>query len=210
LGDWLPKINTSVLWFDDIKLINEGIFDTPLGRLSIRQTLILGFFGLLSWLTLSAVNPIVGDIAVSGILAGAVMIAGVVLASWRIKTVPIERSILLALGVGRRSPAKRGRAAPERKASEPAPPVKSSKMHGIVGEPVKIVGVLRDPQTGAALAQRGFSVIVDGRLRYKDVTDEQGAFEVVYLPEHPGLVRIEVQPDGVAASEKIELTIAPI
>jgi len=207
----LPKINTSVLWFDDINLINEGIFDTPFGRISIRQTLILGLFGLIAWLIFTTTQPMVSDTVISGISAGAIMIVGVIIASWRIKTVPIERSILLALGVGRKAH-KKGRAAPAKKPPQPAKPtqpIKASKMHGVVGEPMKIVGVLRDPQTGAALAQRGFSVIVDGRLRYKDATDEQGAFEVVFLPEHPGLVRIEIQPEGVAAAEKIELTIAP-
>ena len=209
----LPKINTSVLWFDDIKFVNEGIFDTPFGRISIRQALILGLFGLIAWLIFTNVQPMVGDIAISGISAVAVMIVGVIIASWRIKTVPIERSILLALGIGRKKP-RRKKPAPAKKKAKPAEPekptpVKVSKMHGAVGEPMKIVGVLRDPQTGAALAQRGFSVIVDGRLRYRDAADEQGAFEVVYLPEHPGLVRIEIQPEGVAATEKIELTIAP-
>jgi len=205
----LPR---SALWFDDIRFLNEGIFDTPFGRVSVRQLLILGFFGLIAWLAFSTVHPVVGDIVVSGISAGAVMMAGAVLASWRVKTVPIERSILLALGIGRKRPRRRRAASAKKKAAErakPAPPVKSSKMHGVVGEPMKIVGVLRDPQTGLALAQRGFSVIVDGKLRYRDVADEQGAFEVVYLPEYPGLVRIEIQPDGVAAAEKIELTIAP-
>jgi len=208
----LPKINTSVLWFDDIKLVNEGIFDTPFGRISVRQLIILGFFGLIAWFVFSAVHPTTGDIVVSGLSAGAIMAAGAIVASWRIKTVPIEKSILLALGIGKKR-LKKKRAAPAKRAKPIEPPkptpVKTSKMHGVVGEPMKIVGVLRDPQTGIALAQRGFSVIVDGRLRYRDVTDEQGAFEVVYLPEHPGLVRIEVQPDGVAAAEKIELTIAP-
>jgi len=207
----LPR---SALWFDDIRFLHEGIFDTPFGRLSIRQMLILGLFGLIAWIVFSTVHPMVGDIVVSGISAGAIMMVGVVLASWRIKTVPIERSILLALGIGRKHPKKRKEAPAKKKkaaerAAKPAPPVKSSKMHGVVGEPMKIVGVLRDPQTGAALAQRGFSVIVDGRLRYRDATDEQGAFEIVYLPEHPGLVRVEIQPDGVAAAEKIELMIAP-
>lgn len=202
----MPRINNRVLWFDDIRFFNEGMLDTPFGRISFRQLIILSAFALPAWLVFACSAA---DMAVRVAAAGAIMVAGVVMASWRIKTVPIERSILLALGVGRKMPERRvaGGRGKMKKRVAGAPPVKSSRIHAVVGEAVKIVGVLRDPQTGAPLANRQFSVIVDGRLRYRDFSDESGMFEVVYLPEQPGIVRVEVAPEGYAFSEKIEITV---
>lgn len=198
----MPRINNRVLCFDDIRFFNEGMLDTPFGRISFRQLMILGAFTPPAWLMFTC---LAGGMAVKIAASGVIMVAGVVMASWRIKTVSIERLILLALGVGRRMPKRR--AAEGEKKPIGAPPVKSSRIHAVVGEAVKIVGVLRDPQTGAPLANRQFSIIVDGRLRYKGFSDESGMFEVVYLPEHPGIVRVEVAPEGYAFSEKIEVTV---
>lgn len=203
----MPRINNNVLWFDDIKFFNEGMLDTPFGRISFRQLIILGIFGLPAWIAFSSLGG--ADIIMRAAIAGLIFIFGVAIAAWRVKTVPPERTLALMLGIGRRQPKRRTERKPAQKkaARQAAPPVKTSKIHAVVGEAVKITGVLRDPQTGIPLARRQYSVIIDGRLRYRDECDETGAFEVVYLPEHPGIVKIDVVPDGYAFSEKIEITV---
>ncbi|MEM2188676.1 MAG: hypothetical protein QXI60_06930 [Thermofilaceae archaeon] len=205
----MPRINNSVLWFDDIKFVNEGILDTPFGRISVRQLIILGVFALPAWLVFTGLEG--ADIILRVLSSASILFFGVILAAWRVKTVPPERTLALMLGIGRKRPGRkavrgqaRGKRAPKREAE---PPVKTSSIHAVVGEAVKITGVLRDPQTGMPLANRQFSVIVDGRLRYRDASDETGAFEVVFLPEQPGVSRIEVAPDGYAFSEKIEVIV---
>ena len=208
---WLtmPRINNSVLWFDDIKFVNEGILDTPFGRISVRQLVILGVFALPAWLVFASLEG--ADIFLRALSAALILIFGVIMAAWRVKTVPPERTLALMLGIGRRKPGRKAvrRQAQRKRAPEvrAEPPVKTPSIHAVVGEAVKITGILRDPQTGVPLANRQFSVIVDGRLRYRDVCDETGAFEVVFFPEQPGVSRIEVAPDGYAFSEKIEVIV---
>ncbi len=208
----MPRINLRTLWFEDISFARQGVIDTPLGRMSARQLVGLGFFALMAWMTFQALSFM--DLLIRLIPAGLTFIAGAIIFTWPIKTVPPERIILLALGLGRKQPRRR---APEkgvkRKAEGKAPrevPVamKVSKAQATVGEPLKIVGILRDPRLGKPLANRNFEVYADGALLYKKTTDEQGSFEVVFVPQFAGVVRIEVRPEGaVGAEQSIEVTV---
>jgi hypothetical protein len=209
----MPRVNLRTLWFEDIGLANQPLIDTPFGRLTARQAAGIGFFALLAWLTFSALGS-VGDMVFRAVPAVLIFVAGVAVFSWRIKTVPPEKVLILALGLGKkrgRKPAKRG-AIRENAAEKVAPKmpvtVRVSKAQATVGEPFKVVGVLREPSLGTPLANRNFDVLVDGAPRYKGTTDEQGGFEVVYIPENVGLVRIEVRPEGYAeVSQNIEVTV---
>ena len=207
----MPRVNLRTLWFEDIGLVNQPLIDTPFGRLTVRQAAGIGFFALLAWLTFSALG-FVGDLALRAVPAVLIFAAGAVVFSWRVKTVPPEKILILALRRKRgRKPAKQ-KAAREKGAEKVAPKapvtVKVTKAQATVGEPFKVVGVLREPSSGTPLANRNFDVIVDGVLRYKGATDEQGGFEVVYIPESVGLVRIEVRPEGYAGvSQSIEVTV---
>jgi hypothetical protein len=207
----MPRVNLRTLWFEDIGLVNQPLIDTPFGRLTVRQAAGIGFFALLAWLTFSALG-FVGDLALRAVPAVLIFAAGAVVFSWRVKTVPPEKILILALRRKRgRKPAKQ-KAAREKGAEKVAPKapvtVKVTKAQATVGEPFKVVGVLREPSSGTPLANRNFDVIVDGVLRYKGATDEQGGFEVVYIPESVGLVRIEVRPEGYAGvSQSIEVAV---
>jgi hypothetical protein len=208
----MPRVNLRTLWFEDIGLVNQPLIDTPFGRLTARQAVGIGFFALLAWLTFSALG-FVGDLALRAVPAVLIFAAGAVVFSWRVKTVPPEKILILALGLGKKrgKPAKQ-KAAREKGAEKIAPKapatVKVTKAQATVGEPFKVVGVLREPSLGTPLANRNFDVIVDGALRYKGTTDEQGGFEVVYIPENVGSVRIEVKPEGYAGvSQSIEVTV---
>jgi len=209
----MPRVNLRTLWFEDIGLVNQPLIDTPFGRLTVRQAAGIGFFALLAWLTFSALG-FVEDLALRAVPAVLIFAAGAVVFSWRIKTVPPEKILILALGLGRkrgRKPAKQ-KATWEKGAEKVAPKapvtVKVTKAQATVGEPFKVVGVLREPSLGTPLANRNFDVLIDGVLRYKGTTDEQGGFEVVYIPESVGLVRIEVRPEGYAGvSQSIEVAV---
>lgn len=241
----MPRINNSVLWFDDMRFTNEGVFDTPFGRVSVRQLIILGVFALPAWIIFTGLEGV--DMMLRVLAAGSIFLFGAILATWRVKTVPPERILLLALGFGRREP-RRAAAEPSRKPNpkaetkpvearaeakmekrsergaerlargrthgvipimQAAPPVKATRVHAVVGEAVKITGVLRDPQTGMPLPNRQYSVIVDGMLRYRRASDETGAFDIVYLPERPGIVKIAIAPDGCTFMEEVEVEVEP-
>ena len=209
----MPRVNLRTLWFEDIGLVNQPLIDTPFGRLTARQATGIGFFTLLAWLTFSALG-FVEDLVFRAVPAVLIFVAGAVVFSWRVKTVPPEKILILALGLGKkrgRKPAKQ-KAARKKGAEKVAPKapvtVKVTKAQATVGEPFKVVGVLREPSLGTPLANRNFDVLVDGAPRYKGTTDEQGGFEVVYIPEDVGLVRIEVKPEGYAGvSQSIEVTV---
>lgn len=210
----LPRINLRTLWFEDIGFANQPTIDTPFGRMSVRQLAGLGFFALPAWIVFQALS-FLGDVIVQIVPAGAVFLAGAVIFTWRVKTVPPERIILLALGLGkkgRRRPKKQKARAEAGKGAEKAPAAAPAtgfkKAQATVGEPCKIVGILRDPRLGRPLPHRNFEVFADGVSLYKGSTDEQGGFEVVYIPQYPGVVRIEVRPDGiVGAGQGVEVTV---
>lgn len=206
----MPRINLRTLWFEDIGFINQPIIDTPFGKLTTRQATGIGFFALLAWIIFSALG-FVEDIVFRTLPAALVFILGAIFFSWRVKTVPPEKIMLLALGLGRKrvKARKEPAAQPSKKTAPKAPAAaKVSKAQATVGEPFKVVGVLREPSLGTPLANRNFDVYVNGVLRYRGVTDEQGGFEVVYIPESPGVAKIEVRPEGYAgAGQSIEVTV---
>ena len=212
----LPRINLRTLWFEDIGFANQPTIDTPFGRLSVRQLAGLGFFALLAWIVFQAFS-FLSDVFMKIIPAGAVFLVGAVIFTWRVKTVHPERMILLALGLGKKGrrrpkrPEERteaGKGAMKAPAKRAAPTARVMKAQATVGEPFKIVGVLRDPRLGKPLPHRNFEVFADGVSLYKGSTDEQGGFEVVYIPQHPGVVRIEVRPDGIVGAEQgVEVTV---
>lgn len=212
----MPRINTRVLCFEDISMVRQPIIDTPVGRMSPRQLAGMGSFALLAWAIFQGLGFL--DIVARLVPAIVVFFVGVVFFTWPIKTVPPEKVLLLMLGIGKkRAGAKRAverrvkqEAGGRRIATPPAAPtIKVVRAQAVVGEPFKVVGVLRDPRTGRPLANHGFEVLVDGVLQYKSVTDEQGGFEVVYMPQSVGVIRIVVRPEGVVGAEQgIEVTVA--
>lgn len=206
----MPRINLRTLWFEDIGFARQGMIDTPFGRVSARQLGGIGFFALLAWIVFQALG-FVGDLVLRLAPAGLILLAGVVIFTWPVKTVPPERMILLALGIGRKrlkKTAVKRKAEKKAPASRASPAAKVSKAQATVGEPFKIVGVLREPRLGKPLANCNFEVFVDGAPQYKGVTDEQGCFEVVYIPQYAGVLNIEVRPEGVVGAEqRVEVTV---
>jgi hypothetical protein len=201
------------LWFEDVGLLYEPIIDTPVGRLTLRQTFGLLIFAVLAYAATLPFTDIVFKVAAGG----AVFVLGAAIFTRRVKTVTAERCILLALGVRRLSPKKpgknlekRGRVRKHERIVEAPTPVKAMKLSTELNIPVKIVSVLGDPLTNELLAGRGFEFIVDGVRYSSGVTDEQGFFTVFFAPTRFGIYRVEIKPEGFAsASQTFEIHAEP-
>lgn len=201
------------LWFEDVGLFHEPILDTPLGRLTLRQTFTMLIFALLSY---AATLPFT-DIIFKAVAGASVFILGSAIFTHKVKTVPPERCILLALGIGRLSPkrpiktvGKRGHGRKWGSIVETPTTIKAMRLSTELDAPIKVIGVLRDPATGELLPGRGFEFIVDGVRHSSGVTDEQGFFTVFFAPPRFGVYRVEVKPEGFAgASQKFEIHAEP-
>jgi hypothetical protein len=183
-----------------------------MGRLSLRQAVGVGLFALLAWLSFMAFS-FVEDLFFRAVPSVLIFAFGALIFFWRVKTVPPERILLLALGIGKKTrlpkkAVKAEKGAKAVKAKAEVAPLRVQKAQAVVGEPFKVVGVLRDPQFGKPLSNRNFEVLVDGTQLYRGTTDEQGGFEAIYIPEFPGVVRVEVRPEGyVGAAQAVEVTV---
>jgi len=184
-----------ILWFEDVGYLNEPVIDTPAGKFSLRQTVAFLVFGALSYFA----SLLFRDLMLKLIIGGAIFLFSVVVFTRRVKTVPPERHLLLLLGVGRqkiKSKAKTGRR--KEKAAEPSKPSREMAVSGELGSPIKLIGILRDPSSGRLLSGREFEVRVDGEPYLSDVTDEQGFFQIFFVPERFGVFKVEVFPKGYA------------
>jgi hypothetical protein len=111
--------------------------------------------------------------------------------------------------VGGAAPAKR---AQEEGASTAQPQAEAlAKAETVVETPIKVEGVLRDPQNGAPLPNREFEVYSESGLRiYTDASDEQGRFSFTFSPESPGTFTFKVKPEGYAAPvQTLEVSVKP-
>jgi len=196
------------LWFEDMGLRNVQIFDTPVGRLSVRQLIIIAVFGGLGWLSSLLFEDILYKIAIGGAVFG----AGLVLAMQKLKVITPERAILLAFGFGRTYP-KRMKAIGEgkekkRKKGEAAP-AKRMRVSADLESPVKVVGVLRDPSTGEVLRGKPYEVFARGERCSSGISDEQGFFTAFFTPKMYGEYTVEVRPEGYARGQMFRLIVEP-
>lgn len=195
------------LWFEDMGLRNVQIFDTPVGRLSVRQLTIIAVFGGLGWLSSLLFADMLYKIAVGG----AVFAAGLALAMQKHKVVTPERAILLAFGFGRTYPGRVkaiGEGKEEERREEDAL-AKRMRVSADLESPVKVIGVLRDPSTGEVLRVKPYEVIVRGERCSSGVSDEQGFFTAFFTPKMYGEYGVEVRPEGHARGQMFRLIVEP-
>ena len=198
------------LRFEDMGLRNIQIFDTPFGRLSIRQLIIIAVFGGLGWLSSILFADILFKIAVGGAVFG----AGLALAMQRVKVVTPERAVLLALGFRRTYPPGKAKAAGKGKGEEgkkkrEAALARRMRVSADLESPVKVVGVLRDPSTGEVLRGKPYEVFVRGERCSSGVSDEQGFFTAFFTPKIYGEYSIEVRPEGRIKGITFKLIVEP-
>ena len=192
----------STLWFEDVGFLHEPILDTPLGRFSIRQTVIFLVFGLLAW----AGSLLFVDLALKLAMAGTIFFSGAALFTRKIKTLPPEVHLLYLI-------ANRSVQKPQKPPTNPQPlglPTQSLLLSATLGVPIKIVGVLKDPTTHQVLSNQSFNVNLDNTPYTKGLTDETGSFCTYFIPDHFGLFQITLQPDDTKNPiQQINLTINP-
>ena len=193
------------LWFEDMGLRNVRIFDTPVGRLSIRQLIIIAVFGGLGWLS----SLLFADILYKIAAGGAVFAAGLILAMQRVKVITPERAILLAFGIGRTYPKGMKAVAEGKGKKRKKMLVKRMRVSADLESPVKIVGVLRDPSTGEVLEGKPYEVFTRGERCSSGVSDEQGFFTAFFTPRMYGEYEVEVRPEGYAMGQTFKLIVEP-
>jgi len=89
LGVVLVSELVSALWFEDVSFLNEQLLDTPIGRFSIRQMILLLFFGLLAWL----LSLVFVDLVLKVVMAGFMFSIGAAFFMRKVKTVAPERHL---------------------------------------------------------------------------------------------------------------------
>lgn len=196
----MPRV-IRTLWFEELGFLREPFFDTPIGKLTLRQMLIIIIFGALAW----GAASFAGDAMLKLFLGGSIFIVGLALAFQKVKTVTPEMSILLMLSSASSSSSTTPKLRSARAmrddgeaASKPldakALNISAQDIQSIV--PVKVVGVLKDPASGKPIQRKGFEVLVEGKSYTKGSTDDEGFFTVYFLPESYGSFKVEVKPEG--------------
>lgn len=207
----MPEVIRS-LWFEEISFIHEKFFDTPLGKLTVRQVAIVFVFGISAWAAFNIVWNDILNVAVTSLL----VILGLAFAFQRIKTLAPEQSAMFALFAPRTSTGGTGRTKKNAKTPISTLPVNAGLQEGSetfdisiqdAGDDVhdaqmqKLVVLVRDPKTGSPLPNRGCEILVEGKSIGRRLTDEEGFLTIPLVPK-PGINTIEVKPEGYAAIVK--------
>jgi len=195
------------LWFEDMGLRNVQMFDTPFGRLSVRQLLIMAVFVCLGYIVSLFFEDILYKIVAGGTLFG----GGFYLAVQKVRVVSPERSLLLALGFGRIMPrtAKREKTKLAGTKSKKTPSRRMMKVSADLESPVKIVGTLRDPDTGEILCGKPFEVFIRGVRQSSGISDDQGSFTAFFAPSMYGKYEVEIRPEGYRRGQVFTLVVEP-
>jgi len=196
------------LWFEDVSFLNEQMLDTPVGRFSIRQTLIFLVFGLLAYLS----SLLSEDLIFKIVVGGAVFFMGAAIFTRKVKTIAPETHLLYILGLaGTLKTKQKPTGKQENKGSaETLQLPKSIVLSVTLGVPVKVVGVLKDPASGKTLSNRNFDISIDGSAYNKGYTDEAGFFCAYFVPDHFGVFKIDVKPEGFTDSnQQITVNVKP-
>lgn len=208
----MPEVIRS-LWFEEISFIHEKFFDTPIGKLTVRQVAIVFVFGISAWAAFNSVGDDVLKVAITSLL----VILGLAFAFQRIKTLTPEQSMMFALFAPRTGRGGTGRPKKNTKTSISTLPVNAGQQQEgsetfdismrDAGDDVhdtqmqKLVVLVRDPQTGTPLPNRGCEILVEGKSIGRRLTDEEGFLTIPLVPK-PGINTIEVKPEGYSTIVK--------
>ena len=198
LGVVLVSELVSALWFEDVSFLNEQLLDTPIGRFSIRQMILLLFFGLLAWL----LSLVFVDLVLKVVMAGFMFSIGAAFFMRKVKTVAPERHLFYVLKkyflqiTHKRSVVQgSGR------------PFESERvlLSAVLGVPVKVSGVLKD-SSGKNYVNSAFKVTVNKTVYFKGVTDEESYFCIYFTPDKLGYFEVEIQPENTTTTTKENTT----
>jgi len=201
----MPRV-VRTLWFSDTGLMNEPVFDLPLaGKISMRQTAaLLALLALAYLMSLS-----VADLTMKVMMGAAVFIPGALVFLQRVKTVPPEWYLALMLR-GLLSAKKGRKRARHFGPPEVEKPGRRMAVAAVLGEPVKIVGCMRNPATGEPISDQPFDVFVEGEHYSSGISGSGGDFAVYFTPRRFGIFRLSLRPSGYAEdAESIEVQVEP-
>jgi hypothetical protein len=191
------------LWFEDTSFLNEQMLDTPVGRFSIRQMSIFLVFGFFAWVVSLAFS----DLVLKIVVAGVIFFAGAVLFTRKIKTVSPEAHLLhlvrkASLQVKQKKPTSaKSKSLVEQTST-------SMLLSATQGTPIKIVGVLKDPNN-KILADKPYQVNINNTPHSKGTTDQEGYFYTYFTPTHTGRFELEIQPQDTQDAQKITIQVNP-
>ena len=197
----MPRI-IRALWFEEVGLLNEPLIDTPIGKLTLRQTFIIMFFAGIAWLASTLVQDVIFKIG----LGGAIFISGVAIFAHKVKTLPPEKILWYMIfgSIGVEKPKKLPRKPGEELAAEkPLGVERSVSIASTLDTPVKLVGVLRDPGTGQIFASTPFDAFVNGELVFSGFTDEEGFFTIFFTPATYGVIEVKIKPAKYAGPPQV-------
>jgi len=199
LGVVLVSELVSALWFEDVGFLNEALLDTPVGRFSIRQMVLLLFFGVLAWVA----SLVFVDLVLKVAVAGLIFFTGAALFTRKVKTVSPERHLFYVLNkyfrcVGQKRSVVSG--VGQSLVSE------ALLLSAVLGVPVKVGGVLKDT-LGKIYAGKAFKVTVNNVVHSNGVTDGEGYFCTYFTPDHLGVFQVEIQPEDASIEVIQRITI---
>lgn len=203
----MPRI-ISTTWFEDLSYVNQPMFDFKLARLSLRQLVYIGVFGMLSYGIVAWFLPLfTRDLLTRGIIGITTFVTGMGIFARRGRVFSpewyliyfLKKYLLPSFSSSKKrevSKSELGKATPK-----PAGP---SMMIAPMGKPTRIAGVLRDPSTGKGLPNLSYEVKVDGKPYHTGRTDNDGSYSLIFTPPGPGKFTLTVRPEGYSEdSQKI-------
>jgi hypothetical protein len=206
----MPRIVTA-LCFEEVGLMSEPILETPIGKFSIRQTIIYLFFAVLAAMVFLALGGVMEVIPLAS--AAVVFVLGATLFGRKVKTMAPERMLMYLLFSRKGKPRlklKKAEVTPEAKAVKEIAEIPNVvHVASLLDAPVKLVGILRDQQTGDPLPNKAFDVLVNGEHEFSGFTDERGFFTVFFTPASYGLFNLEIKPERSTQTQTILVQVVP-
>jgi len=205
----MPRV-IRTLCFEELGMIHQPLLDTPIGKLSVRQTAVLMLFAVVAFLLATTFAP--DDLMMELIIAAPIAIVGISIFGRKVKTISPEHLLIYMFTGGKR--VKKVKVKPEGAieklaAEKPLAIPNAVNVSSSLDSPVKLVGVLRDPQTGRNLPLRAYEVFVDGESVFSGVTDESGFFTIFFTPTRYGVFDVEVKPEKSITSQRIPIQVVP-
>jgi hypothetical protein len=205
----MPRV-IRTLCFEELGVIHQPVLNTPIGKLSMRQMVVLISFAGVSFLLAMIFAP--DDLIMELMIAAPIAIVGISIFGRKVKTISPERLLIYMFTGGRK--VKKVKVEPEGEveklaAEKPLSIPNVVNVSSSLDSPVKLVGVLRDPQTGRNLPLKAYEVFVDGEPVFSGVTDESGFFTIFFTPTRYGVFDVEVKPEKSITSQRIPIQVVP-
>jgi hypothetical protein len=201
----MPRV-VRVFALEEIGMLNEPIFSTPLGSVSLRQGIYLAISLIGAWFMYNTVYGLTRDNVLAAPFVLTPIVVGMVLAFKRVKSFPIEVQLYRAIfkpKKGRAAVKAEARPKQVEKAPEEEIMFQTVDMESVA--PIKISGTLRDPFTKAKMRSAEFQVYVGDKLYSEKylVTDADGGYVFYFVPEGAGEYEIKFVPKGYSVPAEV-------